>query len=238
MSSLFVETGDIAYLHEAITCSREALSLQDIRHPTRLRSLGNLAIFLRMRHLRLGDTAHIQGSVKLLQESLFLPGNQGDTIMTVLQLGSTLGNRYDALGDPDDLDESIRLLRDASNSFPLGHPRRSAALNDLGDALQVRFRRDRKVDDSAEAIYLLRESISLSSTGASEQGRAIFDLVEALSAYFRDTRHEECLEEALTLCDTWLTRSQDKYGSSTYFLRLYHCVTSVIIAQRTYPRRS
>lgn len=211
--SLFRQCGDMADLDEAIACSRQALSLQDSRHPARLRSLNNLAGMLRSRHFYLGAIADVEESITLLRQGLGLPGQGDERASALYQLATGYKGRYEALGQLDDLDESIRLLREALDLRPSGHPGRAPILNGLGRAVQMRYRIYRRVDDSVEAIHLYRSALGLYSRNNTNYVGTVFNLVEALSESYGGYHQEDCLEEAIVLCETWLAGSQDEERS-------------------------
>ncbi|KAH8661816.1 hypothetical protein BGZ61DRAFT_316863, partial [Ilyonectria robusta] len=73
--------------------------------------------------------------------------------------GTRLGYRYSRTGAMADLDEAIRLGREAIDATPLDHPARAGWLNNLGNHLRSRYSRTGAMADLEETIRLGREAI-------------------------------------------------------------------------------
>ncbi|WP_052745252.1 CHAT domain-containing tetratricopeptide repeat protein [Streptomyces sp. WM6386] len=67
------------------------------------------------------------------------------------RLGSILRLRYEAHGDPAQLDEAIQVLREAEVAHGSGHPDRGALATTLGVALRLRYERTNALGDLEEA---------------------------------------------------------------------------------------
>ncbi|CAG8885191.1 unnamed protein product, partial [Penicillium egyptiacum] len=65
-------------------------------------------------------------------------------------LGINLNSRYERAGQMDDLEEAIRLSRQAVAATPDGHPNLAGRLNSLGINLNSRYERTGQMDDLEE----------------------------------------------------------------------------------------
>lgn len=211
--TLYTQTNDINHATESLEWNRQALDLKDTRCPilSRLPWAVNLACSLDLRYDRLGNVGDLHEAIGLLRPVVDIPHATDNGMRILAQLAAFLHRRYKVLGTDDDLDESIGLCREALGFFPHDHPWRNQARQELRTMLQDRYRRlgGRWEPDLLEAISLLREGIALCAEGRYDHTETVFDLVGALCLYHEDFRRPKCLEEAVTLCETWFKRRQD-----------------------------
>lgn len=64
-----------------------------------------------------------------------------------------------------DLERAVSILRNTLTNHPESHPRRSDSLNNLAEALVVRFSHSGQPQDLGEAIILRREAFQLGGLG-------------------------------------------------------------------------
>ena len=67
-------------------------------------------------------------------------------------LGNKLKSRHEHTGKMEDLEEAIRVARQAVDVTPEGHPDLAAMLNNLGNKLGRRYERTGKMEGLEEAI--------------------------------------------------------------------------------------
>ncbi|MEH6374508.1 tetratricopeptide repeat protein [Streptomyces sp. KLMMK] len=129
-------------LDEAITLHREALASAPAHHPGRLAVLSNLGVALLRRVDRTEQIEDLNEAIRLQREALTASTSEvdvDDRMAAMSNLGATLLRRAVHTGNIEDLDEAISLQREALASTPTNHPKRIAALSNLGEALRIRF---------------------------------------------------------------------------------------------------
>ena len=119
--------------------------------------------------------------------------------MSLSNLASALGTRFSRTGELADLDEAVRLLREALILRPAPHSMRSHSLNNLATALDTRFTQTGQIDDLDEAISLHREARLLLPPPHPERPYSLINLANALVARFDQTRQQVDLNEAIAL---------------------------------------
>ena len=112
-------------------------------------------------------------------------------------LGAALLGRFQRTGAVHDLDEAIRVGRQAVRATPDDHPNRGAYLFNLGSALNVRFGRTGAKQDLDEAIRTFQDAAA--ATSDNERGRNVMlsSLGGALRARFSRTGDVRDLDEAI-----------------------------------------
>ena len=76
-----------------------------------------------------------------------------------------------------------------------------------------RYLREKMVSDITEAIYLVREAVGLAEHGTRTHISAIFYLAMFLGQFHKYRGDREKLEEAISLCETWMSQSQGEGGN-------------------------
>jgi len=61
----------------------------------------------------------------------------------------------------DDLEEAIRMARQAIDITPKDHPDLAAWLNNLGNKLESRYERTGKIEDPEESIQVARQAVDV-----------------------------------------------------------------------------
>lgn len=85
-------------------------------------------------------------------------------------LGLVLRLRFERTGAPEDLDEAVRVLRDAEAGAGRGHPNRRAVVTGLGVALRERYERDSALKDLQDAVRFAREAVAPPGDGEDGPG--------------------------------------------------------------------
>ncbi|MFJ5775316.1 CHAT domain-containing protein [Streptomyces sp. NPDC093094] len=95
-----------------------------------------------------------------------------------------------------DLDEALRLLRQAEALMPPGHPDRPTALGDLGLVLTASYRRGGEPGELNEAVRFHREAVDLTPDGHELLGVRLLNLGTALGLRHQLTEDGEDLRQA------------------------------------------
>lgn len=133
-------------------------------------------------------------------------------------LGGILLARYDHSHDLQDLEESIRLLREAVNLFIANDAGRTQALNNLSCALMSRFRRYARIEDVDESVQLCHQTLLLLPEHHVDRPAALDIYAIALIARFRSTSHTEDLSEAIESYRAALDRRPIGHATRDIFL--------------------
>jgi tetratricopeptide (TPR) repeat protein len=139
LNARFQQDRQIGDLEEAISCSREALSLTPLSnnyHSTILLCLANV---LSKRYERSGQRADLDESITLFEEALSLlpPSKDYSKRPDVLNvLAFILISRYDVGGEMADMDRAIVLLKEALETTPTGNV---MWLKNLAEAYRTRY---------------------------------------------------------------------------------------------------
>ncbi|PWH18343.1 MAG: hypothetical protein DDG60_00695, partial [Anaerolineae bacterium] len=113
----------------------------------------------------------------------------------------------------EDLEEAIRVLRQAVASTPPDSPDRPSRLNNLGNGLRDRYGRTGRLEDLEEAIRVLRQAVASTPPDSPDRPSILNNLGTGLRARYGRTGRLEDLEEARNLyrqaCSLAETGSQD-----------------------------
>ena len=109
------------------------------------------------------------------------------------------GDRYDQLGETEDLEEAIILDREALGLRPQGHSDRSSSLSNLALHLSTRYNLLGAMEDLDEAIALEREALNLRPQGHPDRSFSLNNLALHLSTRYKQLGEMEDLDEAITL---------------------------------------
>ena len=147
-------------------------------------------------------------------------------------LAFSLLDRFMHQGSPDDINESIALLRKADSLSAPPHADRAGSLNNLASALRVRFSRNGCLDDLEECITLHRESLlHLPPTHVNHsQALASLGLALQFRSYYRDS--VEDLEEAVEITIAGYRRKSKILSPQEKKIVAYHEIGHAIVAAR------
>ena len=113
-------------------------------------------------------------------------------------LSQALATRFEAVGEPADLDEAVRAGRDAVAASRPGRRGHFMIQSTLGVALLMRFEREGRPDDLDEAITALRESAAAAPTGHARRHGVLTNLGGALRTRFVHVGNRADLDGAIT----------------------------------------
>ncbi|KAL8365101.1 hypothetical protein RB595_004089 [Gaeumannomyces hyphopodioides] len=112
-------------------------------------------------------------------------------------VGKHLGDRYSRTGAMADLEEAIRLGREAVDATPLDHPDRAKLLSNLGNRLGDRYSRTGAMADLEEAIRLGREAVDATPLDHPGRAKLLSNLGNRLGDKYLRTGAMADLEEAI-----------------------------------------
>ncbi|MDI3409236.1 CHAT domain-containing protein [Streptomyces cavernicola] len=210
-------TGLPADLDEAVAVLREALgaAAEPFERAMLRRALGNA---LRSRHVMTGDPRDLEEALALTAEAgeaaeaaeagePGAPGGSGGAggaggagapQPSLLVRAMALYSRHiqDPQADGGVLEAALRLLCQARDGCPPGHPDRPVTLNDLGLVLRASYEHSGSLDRLNEAVRAHREAVTLTPDGHALLGLRLLNLGAALSLRNQLTEDGEDLREA------------------------------------------
>lgn len=104
---------------------------------------------------------------------------------------------HERTGKIEDLEEAIRVARQAVEITPEDHPDLAGRLNNLGTKLSRRYDRTRKMDDLEEAIQVARQAVKVTPEEHPDLAAWLNNLGTKLESRYKCTRKMEDLEEAI-----------------------------------------
>ncbi|RYP58987.1 hypothetical protein DL771_011041 [Monosporascus sp. 5C6A] len=133
------------------------------------------------------------------------PQDHPDRAARLNNLGNRLGDRYSRTGAMSDLEEAIgmdleeaiRVAREAVDATPQDHPDRAGWLNNLGNRLGDRYSRTGAMSDLEEAIGLVREALDATPQDHPDRAGGLNNLGVLLSDRYSRTGAMSDLEEAI-----------------------------------------
>ncbi|MCX4529289.1 tetratricopeptide repeat protein [Streptomyces sp. NBC_01551] len=156
------------------------------------------AVAMHQRVLDSPEPAAINATTRLWQHILVhTPADHPDRATFLSNLGSALGARFEWLGAAADLDEAVRVGREAVEATPTGHPNRAMCLSNLGIALRIRFEWLGAVADLDEAVRVGREAVEATPTGHPNRAMYLSNLVSVLGIRFEWLGAAADLDEAV-----------------------------------------
>ena len=132
------------------------------------------------------------------RDALDHPMSDPERGSSLYELSNVLYRRFDEAGERTDLDEAIRLLREALDCFP--SDRRVVPLYTLATALHARFQQYGEPTDLDEAITLHRQALDLRPSDDVDHVTSLNNLASALENRFEQGGGEHAdLDEAVLL---------------------------------------
>ncbi|KAJ7824828.1 CHAT domain-containing protein [Mycena leptocephala] len=214
LETRFEQSKDPKDIRDAAQLDREALDLCVFPHPNHSMLLYHLAHALDTRYELNGDLDDINEAIKLQRRSLELrpspesdgQGNQNRraTRRRGTKLQGFPETRYIRRGNPNDIDEAIRLQREALKLRESPNLRHDSSLNNLAGAIQTRYQdhTQRVPKDINEAIQLYREAVELCGSESSHLDRQSMFLNNLAGAIHERYEHEpdrNDIDEAINL---------------------------------------
>ncbi|RXW16289.1 hypothetical protein EST38_g9558 [Candolleomyces aberdarensis] len=200
LCSCYNKTGNIDFLHEAISNHREALGLRPAPHPDRSESLNRLANALGDLYTYNGDIKPLTEAISLLREALTLcPGPHPDRPLSLNNLATSLGTLFEYYGDMDASQEAISLYREALSLCPAHHPLRFTSLNNLASSLNILFDHTKDIGTLNESISLHHEALALCPEPHPDRVMSLNNLALSLSALSECNGDIDALHGAISL---------------------------------------
>ncbi|KAF8182738.1 CHAT domain-containing protein [Mycena galopus ATCC 62051] len=188
--------------------------LPAVHYPPLDEFLCNLADALEDRFEQLGDLKDINEAVALRKEAIQFheeemaqpwmqnlpPDLLSDQSGSLSAAANSMLKKFDQLGDPNDLDEAIRLHRKALALRPQPHPNRSDSLNNLANTVLTRSEQGGDSNDVDEAITFLTEALTLCvSPHDPVRGSSLTNLGNAVLTRFYMWGNPADIDEAIKL---------------------------------------
>lgn len=199
---LYQNTDNVERLDESLVAQKAALKALDTRHPRHKRLRCNYATTLRMKSGKLGDMQALEEAIQILRDCTSVKDERYKAI--IMQLAFALGERYDAAGIADDLDEAVSLLRESLTLQPPGHLRRARILNNLANRLRGRYQARGLLVDLPEATELHREAVASCVSGSNEHTRFVLNSCNTLIMLCEATGSLTPLNDGIILCENML----------------------------------
>ncbi|KAJ7089150.1 CHAT domain-containing protein [Mycena epipterygia] len=99
-------------------------------------------------------------------------------------LGTSLLDRFERLGDLSNLNKSIMMFEDAVQLTPDGHPGKPERLNNLGNSLSHRFERLGDLSDLNKSIMVFEDAVQLTPDGHPDKPGRLNNLGSSLLGRF------------------------------------------------------
>jgi tetratricopeptide (TPR) repeat protein len=178
--------GQIADIDEAVAGLAVAVDASAPDSPARPSRLNNLAIALRLRHLRRrGGRADLDRAVAAFEDALSAT-RESDPDWPAYQanLGNALHQRFDVTGDSRDLDRAVEHFEKALGRKPPSSPDRPMYLNNLSATLSTRAELANEPADLRRAVELLHEGLALTPGSSIRRAGLLVNLGNATSELF------------------------------------------------------
>ncbi|KAG2071190.1 hypothetical protein BDR04DRAFT_1098543 [Suillus decipiens] len=127
------------------------------------------------------------------------PPGHPDRSAALNELAVSLSDRFRQRGVQSDLDESIKLHRDALLLRPPGHSLRSSSFNNLAVGLEDRFRQRGVQSDLDECIELHRDALRLRAPGHFMRCFSLNNLANSLKVRFMQRGVQSDLDDSIEL---------------------------------------
>jgi tetratricopeptide (TPR) repeat protein len=231
----YSRTGDPNDLQSAIACGQKAVTAIPKGSPQKPQHLNNLAIWLGLKYEMEGGaeggadrdlndaTSSLRTAISTTEKS------HTDYVRYLNNLGKFLAWRYRKLQLDDDIEEAIKLGRQAEEAKQPHHPERSRHLSNLAEMYRLRHDKYKDPADEAAIISILREIPHLNATPPTHRINGIMENIEWLRCGGKWLALSEVTEAAVALLPLVSTRSltqKDQQG----VLRRYANLTSMAVA--------
>ena len=208
----------VADLKEAFDAARAAAGAIPVGELARAPALSALASAYANRFAYAGELGDLDEAISIGRQAVAAaPDNHPGQVGCLSNLGIALHRRFEHVGDTRALDEAIAMQRRAVQATPAG-PRRARFLNNLGNALRVRFTVANKRDDIHDSVTVLGEAVAIA--GRDETGRAgcVANLALSLVAVSEVGEDPATLEQAISI----LEREADTLGEDHPLRHVYY----------------
>lgn len=175
-------TGDEQDLNRAIEVFERGASVTSDETELDTR-LSCLALGLMVRHHRTGDITDLDSAIGLLRRTLdVLPDRSTNRFKILISMAMALGERYDLLGDPADLDQAVAMCESVVAEESPHAALHAGHLGNLAVSLMRRWHSpNRNLDDQEAAIRAWEKSITLTEPDSEWHMRLASNLAGALT---------------------------------------------------------
>ncbi|KAG2123283.1 CHAT domain-containing protein [Suillus clintonianus] len=190
---------DLQDIDTTTSLFREALALRPQGHPNHTVSLYHLIFALNWRYSKERTAVFIHESLQLCCK--LLPLCPEGTYLRSIRVDGALNYVISECNNLpiDASNEGIHLRRVVLELCPLGQKCRPSALDQLAQAVEVRFDQRGNIDDLEESIQLGREAVSLCPKGHSDRGDYLNNLASSLESRFDHQSKSHDLDEAISM---------------------------------------
>ncbi|MEV4411815.1 hypothetical protein [Catellatospora sp. NPDC049609] len=187
---------DTQALDAAIDALSAAIAALPSGHPIRADMQASLGVGYGWRYKHHGEIGDLERSITAIRQARTMQPPPTDIRVLLTSLGSVLLQRFQRLGTPADLDESIRALREAAKAPAVTPGSGAATLTNLSLALQARAEHIGGSVDQTGAVTAARQAVQTSGADGAAQPLLYNNLVMVLSAEFRRAGDTALLDEA------------------------------------------
>jgi tetratricopeptide (TPR) repeat protein len=199
LHDLFLRTGTIAHLEEAIRAQRAAISRAEQDDPERSRYLHLLGHSLYLRYSEIEVESDLEEAIQLLQEAVDkAPQDSPHKATYLTKISKCLGARHERTGARTDLNKALRVAHAALAAAPKCHPERARVLEELGHRLSDLHVVTGAVDELQKAIDFTKEAVDITS-GGPRHANALNGLGLHLAERYKKTGEPLDIEEAVRL---------------------------------------
>ncbi|KAJ7719928.1 CHAT domain-containing protein [Mycena metata] len=193
-------SGDTADLDMSMRKQKESLELTPLEDPDRPARLSNLALCLLRNYQRSGEIADLEQSITHYREVLHLQPAESDSNrpISLNDLATALGSRFEVLQSMPDLDEAISLCKEAVLLCASTHHNRPLYQENLTNTLRARYRLRENPEDLHATIDQQRILVCLLPAGDTRRPPVLIRLGDDLSLKFATSNELEDLDNAIT----------------------------------------
>ncbi|KAJ7939504.1 CHAT domain-containing protein [Mycena leptocephala] len=133
-------------------------------------------------------------------------------------LGNLLTRRFQQLGDPDDLSQSVLRKEAALALTPHGHPDEPTLLNNLGNSLLSRFEQLGNLDDLNHSVLRKEAAVTLTPDGHPDKPSRLNNLGNSLLSRFERLGDPDDLSQAVLNFEAALAFTPDAHPDKPSWL--------------------
>jgi hypothetical protein len=217
MYARFQRTEAAEDLDETVRAARDAVAEIPADRSERYMMLGVLRTVLQLRIQRIGMPADLDEAVEVGQEILAAAPAE-ERAQELSNLGLALNGRFIGVGNVADLEEAVRVTREAVTLLAAGHPDRPSALSNLGGTLSTLFERTGNMSDIDDAVEAGHEAVATTSPSDPELSARLSNYGTALRVRFARTGNAADLDEAIDVLRRAITSAQADFPGRTTVL--------------------
>jgi tetratricopeptide (TPR) repeat protein len=225
LQTRFEVTGASVDLVDAVTAARQATRVGGVDDADRPLLFNNLALVLSGQFRNTDDIDRLDEAVAAARRAAALvPPEHSERPLILNNLSAALRARYERpYGTRDaenaveaDLDEAVRVAREAVRATPAGRAKRSRLLGGLLLALRARYRRTGDSADLDEAIFVGRWAIDSVPPDHPDLAMLLWNIGVVLMERFHRTSDRRDVDETL---HNWTTAADIRTAPAAHRLR-------------------